>query len=144
MTISSHHPYWVFIDTGGYFALASSKDSNHSIAIAIMNALISNHFRLYTSNFILAELHALLLSRINRRTALETLTAIDNSDTTIIRVTEADEQRARQIIAQYDDKNFSLADATCFSIMGRLGITQAVSFDGNFEQYGLTVLTPEL
>ena len=75
--------------------------------------------------------------------AFETLTAIDASDTTIIRVTQADEARARQIIARYDDKNFSLTDATSFAIMDRLGISRAMSFDGNFEQYGLTVLTPD-
>jgi len=143
MTTLSHHPHWVFIDTGGYFALASSRDANHAASVAIMAGLISRGFRLYTSNFVLAEVHAMLLTRIDRRVALETLTAIDRSDTTIIRVTQADETRARQIIAQYDDKNFSLTDATSFAIMDRLGISQAMSFDGNFGQYGLTVLSPD-
>src|SRR4051812_34566492 len=122
MISPSHHPTWVFIDTGGYFALASLIDAHHPSAVAIMNALISKRFRLYTSNFILAELHALLLTRVNRRVALQTLTILDNSNTTIIRVTQADEQRARQILAQYDDKNFSLTDSTSFAIMNRLGI----------------------
>jgi uncharacterized protein len=120
MTISSYRPSWVFIDTGGYFGLASSKDEHHSDAVAIMRALISGHFPLFTSNFILAELHALLLTRISRRTALETLNTIDNSSTTIVRVSQSDENRARQIIAQYDDKNFSLTEATFFAIMDRL------------------------
>ena len=79
---------------------------------------------------------------MNRQVARDTLIAIDNSATTIIRVTQADEIRARQIIARYDDKNFSLTDAISFAIMDRLGISQAMSFDGNFEQYGVTMLTP--
>jgi predicted nucleic acid-binding protein len=107
-----------------------------------MQGLTAGRFRLYTSNFVLAELHALLLTRISRRTALATLMAIDASDTTIIRVTEDDETWAPQIIAQYDDKNFSLTDASSFAIMDRLGITRAFTFDANFSQYGLTVLTP--
>lgn len=144
MTMLSHHPYWVFVDTGAYFAWIDPKDANHLAALAIMRGLIARGFRLYTSNFVLAELHALLLTRINRQIAFDTLTAIDNSDTTIIRVTQADELRARQIIAQYDDKNFSLTDCTSFAIMDRLGISQAMSFDGNFGQYGLTMLTPGL
>lgn len=142
MTPLSHHPNWVFIDTGAYFAWIDPKDANHSAALAIMRGLIAHGFRLYTSNFVLAELHALLLTRINRQVAFDTLSAIDNSDTTIIRVTQADELRARQIIAQYDDKNFSLTDCTSFAIVDRLGISQTMSFDGNFGQYGLTVLTP--
>ena len=142
MIASLHHPSWVFVDTGGYFALASSRDQNHTAAVAIMRALIAGRLRLYTSNFILAELHALVLTRISRRTAFEMLTAIDASDTTIVRVTQEDEARARQIIARYDDKSFSLTDATSFAIMDRLGITRAFTFDANFSQYGLTVLTP--
>jgi uncharacterized protein len=143
MIALAHHPSWVFLDTSGYFALTSSKDQNHAGAVAIMQALIAGRFRLYTSNFVLAELHALLLTRISRRTAFATLTAIDSSDTTIVRVTPDDEARARRIIARFDDKNFSLTDASSFAIMDRLGITQAFTFDGNFSQYGLTVLTPE-
>ena len=142
MIASLHHPSRVFVDTGGYFALTSSKDQNHGAAITIMRALIVGRFRLYTSNFVLAELHALLLTRIGRRTAFDTLTAIDASDTTIVRATQDDEARARQIIARYDDKSFSLTDATSFAIMDRLGITRAFAFDANFSQYGLTVLTP--
>jgi uncharacterized protein len=142
MTITFHRPSWVFIDTGGYFALASSRDENHAASVAIMEALRTERYRFYTSNFILAELHALLLTRINRRVALETLTALDHSATTVVRVTPADEIRAREIIVQYDDKNFSLTDATSFSIMDRLGIYQVLTFDGNFEQYGKTVLSP--
>ncbi|MFN8632282.1 MAG: hypothetical protein U0893_00400 [Chloroflexota bacterium] len=61
-----------------------------------------------------------------------------------MRVTEADEVRARQIIARYDDKSFSLTDATSFSIMDRLGITHAYTFDENFAQYGMTMLSPSL
>jgi predicted nucleic acid-binding protein len=35
-----------------------------------------------------------------------------------------------------------LTDASSFAIMDRLGITRAFTFDANFSQYGLTVLTP--
>ena len=99
-------------------------------------------WRTFTTNFILAETHALLLNRLNRTVALRTLKAIEISGTIIERVSVADEQRAREILEQYDDKNFSLTDATSFAVMERLGITYAFTFDRNFTQYGLTVLTP--
>ncbi len=49
---------------------------------------------------------------------------IDRDDITIIRVSEADEQRAHEIIYQYDDKDFSLTDATSFAVMERLHIAR--------------------
>lgn len=96
-----------------------------------------------TSNFILAETHALLLSRRGRAIALRVLEETDQSPTTMVRVSGADEARAREILRQYDDKRFSLTDATSFAIMERLSILYAFGFDRNFEQYGLTVLTPD-
>ena len=42
---------------------------------------------------------------------------------------------------QYDDKNFTLTDATSFAVMERLGMTEGFTFDRNFAQYGFTILT---
>jgi uncharacterized protein len=55
-------------------------------------------------------------------------------------VTAEDELRTRQIIYRYDDKNFSLTDATSFAVMERLRITTAFTFDHNFAQYGFQLL----
>ena len=53
----------------------------------------------------------------------------------------ADEERAKQILFQYDDKDFSFADAISFAVMERLAIGLAFTFDRDFAQYGFTVLT---
>jgi hypothetical protein len=45
---------------------------------------------------------------VGRREALRVLEEIERSDTIIVRVTPADERRARAIIAQYDDKGFTV------------------------------------
>ena len=131
-----------FVDTGAYFALSVVRDSNHDAARAIAAQLIAERWRLTTTNFILAETHALFLNRVGRREALRALQAIERSDTTLVRVTPADERRAWAIIEQYADKDFTLTDATSFAVMERLGLTHAFSFDRNFAQYGFTVLTP--
>ena len=55
-----------------------------------------------------------------------------------------DEQRARQIIVAYTDKDFTFTDATSFAVMERLRIGHAFTFDDDFRQYGFTTLTPEL
>ena len=129
-----------FTDTGAYFALSVSRDSNHGPARAISRQLIAERWRLYTTNFILAETHALFLNRVGRREALRVLQEIERSATTIVRVTPADERRARAIIERYADKDFTLTDATSFAVMERLGIGHAFTFDRHFTQYGFAVL----
>jgi predicted nucleic acid-binding protein len=59
----------------------------------------------------------------------------------IVRVTPEDEAKAREITYRYDDKDFSLTDATSFAVMERLGIRAAFTFDRDFRQYGLDVPT---
>jgi predicted nucleic acid-binding protein len=132
----------VFTDTSAIYALADPRDNDHAEAIEIRRLLTNNRSRLYTSNFVLAEAHALLLGRLGRSTALQVLLDIDRSNTTIERAGDADEQRARAIVIRYDDKDFSLTDAISFAIMERLGMTQAFSFDRDFAQYGFDILRP--
>jgi uncharacterized protein len=138
---SSFRPRQALVDTSAYFALTYSRERVHAEALAIASKLQAERWRLFTTNFILAEIHALLLVRLNRVVAARVLRKIDNSSTTIVRVTVADEQRARQIIHQYQDKDFSLTDATSFAVMERLHSSHAFTFDRNFAQYGLAVLT---
>ncbi len=132
-----------FIDTSAYYALADPGDSSAAEARAISQHLIAQRWTLVTSNFILAEIHALLLSRRGRAVALQVLEETDRSPTTVVRVSEADETSAREILRQYDDKKFSLTDATSFAIMARRGIIYAFMFDRNVEQYGFTILTSD-
>ena len=131
----------VFIDTSAYFAAANRRDGNHGPASALMQALVDARRRLFTTNFILAELHALLLTRLDRRVAARVLAEVDGSAlTTIVRISARDERRAREIVFGYTDKDFSLTDATSFAVMERLRIFQAFTLDENFAQFGWTVL----
>jgi uncharacterized protein len=105
--------------------------------------LISERWRLYTTNFIVAETHALLLNRLDYRFAIRFLDQLEQSPTVVERITAEDERRARDVIRRYTDKRYSYTDATSFVVMERLGITHAFAFDRNFTQYGrFTVLTP--
>ena len=133
----------VFVDTSAFFAISNQRDSSHENATAILRQLIQARSQLVTTNFIVAELHALLLARGNRAVALAALALYDDQAITIVRVSAGDETEARAIIEQYDDKDFSLTDATCFAIMRRLAIQRAFTLDRNFSQYGLEVIPVE-
>jgi predicted nucleic acid-binding protein len=141
MTIpASQADAWVFVDTGAYFALTFTGDENHQAARSIYAELATERRQLVTTNFVLAETHALLLNRLNRTIALRVLESIDQSSARIVRVTAADERLAREILRRYRDKDFSLTDATSFVVMERLGFRTAFAFDRHFAQYGLTLL----
>ena len=135
------HSDRVFVDSSAYFGLANLHDSTHEDAQAIIARIASERRRLFTSNFVIAETHALFLARLGRALAARFLEEIDRSTTTIVRISLKDERRAREIIAQYGDKDFSFTDATSFSVMERLGISYAFSFDHHFMQYGFVTFT---
>jgi predicted nucleic acid-binding protein len=121
--LSSSFSRRVFVDTSAYYALTDSQDSRHASAQEIARRLAEERRRLFTTNLILAETHALILARLGRDVAATVLFALDRSTTTIVRVSAADERRARSIITQFDDKDFSLTDATSFTVMNRLRIS---------------------
>lgn len=138
------HGRRVLVDTSAYFALADTHDAHHAESRAILSDLLAARYRQFTTNVLLIECHALILSGLGIAPAARFLQNIRASSTTIIRVRAQDEERAEQILFRYTDKAFSFADAISFVVMERLGITQAFTFDQHFAQYGFTVLTPSL
>lgn len=133
----------VFVDSSGCFALKAVNDANHETARALLYELVGTRRRLFTSNYVVGETHALMLSRLGYEAALIWLLDIRESPgTTIVRVSLRDEQRAVEVLRRYDDKTFSFTDATSFAVMERLHIDQAFSFDEDFRQYGFHTLRP--
>jgi predicted nucleic acid-binding protein len=53
--------------------------------------------------------------------------------------TEGDQSRGLSIVLEYDDKSYSLTDAISFTVMQRLGVNRAFTFDRHFEQHGFEV-----
>ena len=141
MVLSASGDRRVFVDTSAYYALADARDNEHSRAIIIAACLARDRWSLTTTNFVVAETHTLILARLGRRIAAEVLEMIDSGPAAIIRGREMDEQRARAIITQYDDKGFSLIDALSFAVMERLQIRQAFTFDRHFAQFGFAPLS---
>ncbi len=92
------------VDTGAYFALTDPRDSNHPAALRVQQRIIAERWRLFTTNFIIAETHALLIARLGRSTAARVLEQLDRTaqirELTVVRVSASDEQRAREILRQ--------------------------------------------
>ena len=133
----------VLNDSSAYLALLDENDRNHEAAIDILKGLAQQHYRQYTTSAMLYEAHALILSELGYRQATQFLQGILRGNTTIVRVRASDEERARDILFRYTDKTFSYNDALSFAVMERLEIDLAFTFDRDFIDYGLPILTPD-
>ena len=130
----------VFVDSSAYLALLDTNDEHHREAIDTVQELAVARYRQFTTNVLLIESHALILSVLGRGRAAQFLKDMEESNTVVIRARAADEERAKQILFQYTDKAFSFADAISFAVMERLTIRLAFTFDRDFAQYGFSVL----
>jgi predicted nucleic acid-binding protein len=127
----------VFLDTSGIVAAMNVRDEHHQVAKAVLLQLARERCSLLITNYVRAEAHALLLVRAGRDLALKFL---ENSSWAVEWVYPEDEERALTILRTFQDKDFSLTDATSFAVMERLGVTEAVAFDRHFSQYGIRTL----
>ncbi|WP_141265589.1 MULTISPECIES: type II toxin-antitoxin system VapC family toxin [unclassified Neomoorella] len=123
----------IMVDTSAVYALIDRSDDLHEKAKNLFKKLSEKDVDLILTNFILAETHALILSRIGHELAREW---VKNLVWKIERVKEEDEKRAREIIIAYKDKSFSYTDATTFAVMERLKLNVALAFDNHFTQFG--------
>lgn len=127
----------VFIDTSAFYALLDERDRWNSEAQRQFTVVTDERRPLVTSNLVVAETHVLLLRALGRAAALRWL---DSLDINLIFQTEADHGEVYQLLARYEDKNFSYTDAFSFVVIERLGLGAAFTFDAHFRQYGVEVL----
>ena len=126
----------VFVDTSGFYAALNRKDASHPDARRLFRQAQKERWFLFTTNFVVAETHALILARIGRDPAWHFLRSVYGGRSNVVRAEEGDEKQARKIVEMYQDKDFSYCDAVSFAVMERLGITEVIAFDEHFRQYG--------
>jgi len=129
----------ILVDTSAVYALLDRGDAWHEAARNSLENLKLARAEPLLTNFILAECHALSLSRLGPQVARRWLLG---NVWPVERVTVDDEARAKEIIGLYSDKTFSYTDATSFAVMQRLGMRRAFAFDPHFEQYGFQLVGP--
>jgi predicted nucleic acid-binding protein len=127
----------VFVDTGAFYAALNRKDDHHHEAVQLFTRAVEEKWQLFTSNFVVAETHALILTRLGRDLATNWLRDVP---TAVVRVTEEHERKAKRIIFGYQDKEFSYCDASSFAVMERMRIREVMAFDPHFTQYGKFVV----
>lgn len=124
-----------------FYAAAAEDEGRHQEARAILTRLNRERVQFYTTLYVLAELHALVITRRRHPNfALALITRIERSATTIVPVKDDDQAHARAILARRPDKLYPLTDALSFAVMERMGIGRVFTFDRNFAQHGFQLV----
>src|SRR5215470_18807941 len=80
----------VFVDSSAYLALLDTDDEHYREAVATLQELAQARYRQFTTNVLLIESHALILSVLGRARAAQFLKDMQESNTVVIRARSSD------------------------------------------------------
>jgi len=123
----------VLWDSSAILALLDADDADHPAAAEIARRIAAERRSSFITNYLEAETHALLLRKLGRSLAREWLLT---GGLSVTRVLPHEEERARDYLARYSDKDWSLCDALSFAVIESRGVEAAFSFDRHFVQFG--------
>lgn len=127
-----------FADTYYWLALINPRDQAHQEAVAISQSLSQP---LLTTAWVLTEVGDAMRLPANRGTFLKLLQDIANDPmTTVVRAEHKWFERGVALFAGRPDKKWSLTDCISFAVIQDLGLTEALTGDGDFVQAGLRIL----
>ena len=122
----------VFVDTSAWYAAADLGDVHHSRAVERLSEFSGD---LLTSDHVLVETWFLAANRLGVDVAETLVSAIRAGRARVEAATIADLEIAAQIHGTFADQEFSIVDRTSWSIMQRLGVHEAISFDQDYSIY---------
>ncbi|HXG75559.1 MAG TPA: PIN domain-containing protein [Gaiellaceae bacterium] len=131
----------IFVDTSFWLAQRLRRDSRHASAVA----LEERHGRaaLTTSSAVLAETWTFLRRRADHGVAMRWLDRVLSApNVAVARIDEELEDEAWAWLRVHDERPYSFVDATSFALMRRLGLRDALAFDGDFAAAGFAELRP--
>jgi predicted nucleic acid-binding protein len=131
----------VFVDTAGWAACADAADPDHEVCRAERDRMLKAGHRLVTTDFIADETLTLLRLRLGLGAAEGWWKQVEGSPR--VRWERIDPARfdgARALFFRYRDRDFSFTDCTSFVVMRELRLTQALTTDRHFRQFGFELV----
>src|SRR2546426_11762451 len=122
----------VLWDSSAILALLDADDRDHDRAVRAARRIAAEARPSFITNYLEAEAHALLVRKLGRTVAREWLL---RGRLPIVRALPVEEERAKEIVATHEDKDWSLCDAISVAWLERRGVGFAFSFDRHFRQY---------
>jgi predicted nucleic acid-binding protein len=123
----------VLWDSSAILALLDADDADHARAVAVARQIASERRPSFISNYVEAEAHALLLRKLGRVIAREWILT---GGLPVVRALPEEEGRAKELLARYTDKDWTLCDAVSFALLDARRIRRVFTFDHHFRQYG--------
>lgn len=119
-----------FVDSSAIVALVDRNDATHEAAVLAYEDLLQQGYRLFTTNFAVAETVGLLTDNLGPHVARQWLR---DHRLPVYHADEQDERRARAlVIASQTEHGLSYVDAISLVVMERLGVADAFAVDTNF------------
>jgi uncharacterized protein len=117
------------------------EDDHHRKAAALSDS--AAELPLATSTLVEGETWTILRRRVGHRQAWAWLDRIHaQAQVRVERVSAELEEEAWAWLRVHDERPYSFVDATSFALMRRLGIRDALAFDGDFAAAGFVELRP--
>ncbi len=133
----------VFVDTSAFLAIENHRDTRHEEALTLRERLVGVGRSLMTSDYVLDESYTIIRQRAGHRIAVGFGEGIRASRLVRIEFLQVETlEQAWAIFKRFADKDFSFTDCTSFALMRRLGLREALAFDGHFLQAGFSEIRP--
>ncbi len=127
--VDPSHPA-AFVDSSALVALVDRDDASHGAAVEAYRDLVRAGYKLFTTNYVVAETFDLLSTSLGTSVARQWLRDVKLA---VYHADEQDEQRARRLILRASPKrSLSVTDAVSLVVMERLGVTDAFAVDPSF------------
>lgn len=120
----------IFIDSSALVALVDRDDAAHATMVEAYNQLLDERYRMFTTNYVMAETYDLLMAGVGPAIARQWLRY---AKLDVYHADEQDLRKARQEALRATSGNgLSLTDAVSLSVMKRLNVADALAADPNF------------
>ena len=125
----------IFVDTGFFFALASTNDADHERVRKVFESLEPNRLPdlCLTANHVVLETIRLTKWNMGHAAAVEMGQRLYQE--TVARIhwaTPKEEREAFDYLVQHDDQRYSPVDCLSFVVMEATGIREALAIDRDF------------
>ncbi|MEM4781564.1 MAG: PIN domain-containing protein [Halalkalicoccus sp.] len=134
----------LFLDTSALYPRFYDRANQHEEIAAFFDVLGSNELPyrpLFTNQYVVDELVALLLADSSHETAARAVEAIrDSKAIAVLSVTDEVFERSVEEFLQYDDQDISLTDHTIGVHADEAGVEHVLTYDGDFRTLGLNVV----
>lgn len=132
----------IFLDTAGWFAALSPKESRHRAARAAYRRALESGTRLVTTNLVMAEMHIMVSRFRGIGAGIRFLDSVyqDPFHEVVFTDREVERQAIDRWLRRFDDQLLSLTDAVSFEVMMRRKIQSALTLDAHFAAAGFELV----